>query len=163
MKKHEISVRHTGLPASERLFIPLIKHWIRHTLTSEGVDVMCEVNVLVTDDSGMRELNREHRGIDESTDVLSFPLQEFPTPGWHKPPQSEFDPETGVLPLGDIVISAKQVKKQAQENFQPIERETAYLAVHSVLHLLGYDHEDEAEGKKQMRTREKEILEDMQQ
>ena len=149
------------MAASDRLSIPLIKRCIRHTLRLEGVDIPCEVSVLITDDIGIREINREFRKIDRSTDVLSFPAQEILSPGRIIHQHGSIDSETGLLPLGDIVFSAERVGIQASENAQTRERETAYLTIHSVLHLLGYDHTDEAEGKRLMREREREILEEL--
>jgi len=157
--RHRIYVRHIKGLVQERLSIPLIKHCIRTTLNHEGVDRNCEVSVLVTDDRGIRKINAEYRKIDAATDVLSFPMSEFIAPGWDPDGIFDTDPDTGVVPLGDIVISAGKVRIQASENDQTCERETAYLIIHSTLHLLGYDHTDEAEGKRQMRKREEEILE----
>jgi len=114
--------------------------------------------VLITDDESIRKINLEFRNIDKATDVLSFPMLEFSPPGWTDPGFHAVDPETGLIALGEIVLSAEKVKKQAHLYNQTVERETAYLTIHSVLHLLGYDHLDEAKGKKQMREREKEIL-----
>ena len=158
MIRHRIYARHSGVGSGERLSIPLIKRCIRETLRLEGVDMPCEISVLVTDDDGIRKINREFRGIDKPTDVLSFPMQEFVPPGWDKNGIDGTDPVTGAAMLGDIVISAMRVIMQAQEHAQSRERETVYLTVHSVLHLLGYDHVDEAEGKKRMREREKRIM-----
>ena len=156
---HKIYARHGGVGAGDRLSIPLVKRCVRRVLRFEGADLPCEVSVLVTDDRRLRELNYEFRGIDEPTDVLSFPMLEFSPPGWVAPGYGAADPETGLLPLGEIVISAERVGRQAREYGHSVERETAYITVHSVLHLLGYDHVDEAEGKRLMREREEAILE----
>ena len=122
--------------------------------------IPCSVDVLLTTDEGIREINQEQRNIDQATDVLSFPMLEL-TPG--TPPdgtgEDEQDPETGLCPLGDMVISVDRAKAQAAEFGHSVERELAYLAVHSVLHLLGYDHLDEGPQKAQMRAREEAILE----
>ena len=158
MIKHTVYTRHNGVAINDRLSIPLIKHCIRSALHYEGVDVTCEVSVLITDDRGIRKINKEFRGIDAPTVVLSFPMQEFIPAGWTAPAPGSLHPETGLLPLGDIILSAKRVEEQARKNSQSRERETAYLVIHSVLHLLGYDHIDEAEDKKQMRERENKIL-----
>ena len=158
MTGHRIYARHSGLADDTRLSIPLIKKCIRAALRFEGVDIPCEVSVLITDDEGIRDINREFRGIDKATDVLSFPALEFTAPGWGGRGECAPDPETGLLPLGDIVLSAGRVEEQAKEHAQSRERETAYLTVHSVLHLLGYDHVDEAAQKRLMRAREKEIM-----
>jgi len=159
--KHNIYARHSRTAGKNRLTIPLIKHCIRTALRCENVDFPCEVSVLITSDRGISEINRDFRGVNKSTDVLSFPMQEFSPPGWAPPGNDAIHPETGLLPLGDIVLSAESVDRQAYENYQTREHETAYLTVHSVLHLLGYDHIDEAEGKKLMRAREKEILREL--
>jgi len=156
--KHRIFARHSGVAVGERLSIPLIKRCIREALRLEGVDSPCEVSVLITDERGIQEINKEFRGIDKPTDVLSFPMHEFSPPGWEAKGIDPVDPETGMVMLGDIILSSKHVIRQAQEHSQTCEDETAYLTVHSVLHLLGYDHTDEAEGKQQMREREREIM-----
>ena len=161
MTGHKIYVRHDGISAENRLPVPLIKRCVRDALRLEGVDVLCEVSVLITDDRGIREINREYRGIDKPTDVLSFPMQEISSPGAFEFDPGALDPETGILPLGDIILSAECVDEQAREYGHTLARETAYLTVHSVLHLLGYDHVDEAEGRKKMRAREDAIMKDI--
>ena len=158
LEKHKIYVRHCGVTGDDKLPIPLIKQCIRAALDLEGVDVPCEVNVLITTDSGVSDLNNEFRGFNEPTDVLSFPMREFSPPGWLSPGAEAADPETGLLPLGEIALSSMRVDKQATEYGHSREYETAYLIVHSMLHLLGYDHTDESEGKIQMREREKRIM-----
>jgi len=158
MIRHRIYVRHSGVKADDRLSIPLIKHCVREVLDHENVDAACEISVLITDDRGIREINRKFRVIDEPTDVLSFPMHDFSTPGWANPGQDASRMEAEPLLLGDIVLSAERVEKQARQFKNSREHETAYLTVHSVLHLLGYDHMDEAEEKKVMRAREKEIM-----
>jgi probable rRNA maturation factor len=125
------------------------------------VDIPCEVSVLITNDDGIQKINREFRGIDNPTDVLSFPMQDFSSPGWSFVDAEMIEHLTGHLPLGDIILSAQRVETQARENAQSREQETAYLTIHAVLHLLGYDHIDEAEGKKQMRMREKAVLKEV--
>ena len=139
---------------------PLLTRVITAALAAENVTIPCSVDVLLTTDEGIREINQEQRNIDQATDVLSFPMLEL-TPG--TPPdgtgEDEQDPETGLCPLGDMVISVDRAKAQAAEFGHSVERELAYLAVHSVLHLLGYDHLDEGPQKAQMRGREEAILE----
>ena len=139
---------------------PLLTRVITAALAAEGVQVPCGVDVLLTTDEGIREINREQRAIDAATDVLSFPMLEL-TPG--VPPdgtgEDQRDPETGLCPLGDMVISVERAQAQAAEFGHSVQREMAYLAVHSVLHLLGYDHLDEGSQKAQMRAREEAILE----
>ena len=134
-----------------------IKRIILTALDEQGVTIPCEITVTVTDDKGIWQLNREFRNVDRPTDVLSFPMQDM-VPGHFEFDPLEVDIETGRLPLGDIVISADRVAQQAEEYGHSLEREMAYLIVHSVLHLLGYDHVDEGPEKAQMRAREKAIL-----
>jgi len=134
----------------------LLRRTITTALWCEGVDVKCEVNVLLTDDEGIREINREQREVDAATDVLSFPMFDY-RPG-EKPTADDADPDTDAVPLGDMVISVERAKRQAEEYGHSFRRELAYLAVHSVLHLLGYDHLDEGEQKKQMREHEERIM-----
>jgi probable rRNA maturation factor len=116
----------------------------------------CEVNVNLTDDAGIHEINREMRDVDRPTDVLSFPVFDL-IPG-ELPDELDADPGTGLIPLGDMVISMEHAAAQAVEYGHSQKRELAYLVTHSVLHLLGYDHLDEGEQKKQMRAREEAIL-----
>lgn len=131
-----------------------IKACISETLKAEKVPASCEINVLVTDNQTIRVINNEYRKIDKETDVLSFPMFQF-TPGQLPDDLTEFlDPETGLLPLGDMAISFEKAKAQAEEFGHSVKREVGYLTIHSVLHLLGYDHVDEGEMKKQMRARE---------
>ena len=135
----------------------LVMRSIRAALAAEGVDVPCEVNVLFTDDAGIQALNRELREVDAPTDVLSFPAFLF-APGDFDPGEGDFDPETGRLPLGDMALNMNRIFSQGEEYGHGPRRETAYLTVHSVLHLLGYDHLDEGPMKKQMRAREEAII-----
>ena len=135
----------------------LLRRVIPAVLDAEGVKVPCEVDVLLTDDEGIHEINHEQRGVDKPTDVLSFPMFEF-TPGQPPADDADVDPETGLLPLGDMVLSIERAAAQAEEYGHELDREAAYLAVHSVLHLLGYDHMDDGEQKAQMRAREEAIL-----
>lgn len=135
-----------------------LRRCIRAAVRCEGVGVPVEVNVLVTDDKGIRQINRAGRGIDKATDVLSFPAFEF-TPGALPEDLSPYlDEETGLLPLGDMAISLERARRQAAEYGHSVRREVGYLTVHSVLHLLGYDHVDEGEQKRRMRAREEAIL-----
>ncbi len=129
---------------------------IAAALTAEQVDVPCEVNILVTDDSAIHQINLDMRNVDRPTDVLSFPMFEL-APG-EKPGAEDADPDTGLVPLGDMVLSLERARAQAEEFGHSVGREISYLAVHSVLHLLGYDHMDEGEMKAQMRGREEAIL-----
>ena len=137
----------------------LLAKVIPAALDAEGVDVPCEIDVLLTDDEGIRVVNKEMREVDAHTDVLSFPMFDL-TPG-DKPSADDADPATGLVPLGDMCISLERARAQAAEFGHSVERETAYLAVHSVLHLLGYDHLDEGPMKAQMRAREEAVMESL--
>ena len=157
-KRHYIPITADvpGVNEGQRAFIRKV---IRTALAAEGVDFPCEVDVSVTGDSGIHAINREMRGVDRPTDVLSFPAFAL-TPGT-LPGEEDADPGTGLVPLGDMVISMERVAAQAREYGHSNRRELAYLVVHSVLHLLGYDHLDEGPQKRQMRAREEAILEEL--
>ena len=135
----------------------IIRKCIDSALDAEKISVPCEINVLITDDQGIQGINRVSRSIDKPTDVLSFPMFQL-EPG--NPPTDwtgYIDPETGRCPLGDMAISLERAKKQAEEFGHSLRREVGYLTIHSVLHLLGYDHLDEGPQKAQMRSREEAI------
>ena len=153
----EISRERTGL--GHREAAGLIRKAVRMTLEAEGVRTPCLISVMLTDDEGIRAVNREFREIDRATDVLSFPLNEL-TPGQFDPELCDVDPETGRVMLGDMMISLERCQAQGEEFGHGFGREIQYLTVHSVLHLLGYDHVDEGEMKRQMRAREKAIMGD---
>jgi probable rRNA maturation factor len=156
MKRHYIPVTADipGVGDERKAFIRKV---IRTALAAEGVDFPCEVDVLLTNDAHIHELNREQRGIDRPTDVLSFPAFDL-RPG-ALPEPADADPGSGLVPLGDMVVSLERAAAQAKEYGHSNRRELAYLTVHSVLHLLGYDHLDEGPQKAQMRAKEEEILE----
>ena len=135
----------------------LIQRAISAALREEKVPDDCEVSVLLTDNEGIHELNRDYRGVDRPTDVLSFPANEL-TPGEFDAEMCDIDLETGRAFLGDMAISLEKCAAQAEEYGHSFERELMYLTVHSTLHLLGYDHVDEAEMKRQMRAREELIM-----
>ncbi|MGN0984968.1 MAG: rRNA maturation RNase YbeY [Candidatus Enterenecus sp.] len=129
---------------------------ISAALAAEGVELPCEINVLLTDDEGIHQINLDMRGVDRPTDVLSFPMFDL-APGEH-PGEEDADPATGLVPLGDMCISLERAAAQAEEFGHSLQREVCYLTVHSVLHLLGYDHLDEGPMKARMREREEAIL-----
>lgn len=132
----------------------IIAQCIEATLKAENVPVPCEINVLVTNDAGIRVINKTGRNIDKPTDVLSFPMFDL-TPGELPEDWSEYmDPGTDMCPLGDMAISLERAISQAKEFGHSVRREVGYLTIHSMLHLLGYDHLDEGEQKAQMRARE---------
>ena len=134
-----------------------IKRCVEATLDAEGVTVLCEINILITDDCGIHGINKAARNIDRPTDVLSFPMFTF-EPGVLPEDWSELkDPGTNAVPLGDMVISLERARAQAKEFGHSVKREVGYLTIHSMLHLLGYDHLDEGPMKKQMRAREEAI------
>ncbi len=138
------------LPTGTRLFI---RKACIATLTEEKFPYNAEVEVILTDDENIRELNRKFRNIDSSTDVLSFPLGS----------DGEYDenPETGMKMLGDIVISVEHAYAQAELYGHGIEREISFLAVHSMLHLLGYDHVDSKLEESIMREKQEIILDEL--
>ena len=121
----------------------------------------CSVNVLFTDDEGIREMNREYRDIDRATDVLSFPMLTFETPAdfsvVSESPLSYTDPDSGEVVLGDIVISLERMEAQAAEYGHSVRREIAFLTAHSMLHLCGFDHIDDDE-RAVMEEKQEEIL-----
>lgn len=123
-----------------------IKKVIRLTVEEAYPENLFEVSVTICDDDYIHQLNREYRGKDKPTDVLSFPMLEFDTP------------DVMTL-LGDIIISVDTATKQAEEYGNTLERELCFLSVHSSLHLLGYDHETSEEDERYMISKQKEILE----
>ena len=137
----------------------LIKKAINMALSAENVQESCIINVVLTDDEGIRAVNLSERNIDSATDVLSFPANEL-TPGEFDPEVCEWDYDNDAVYLGDMMISVPRCEQQGEEFGHGYERELMYLTVHSVLHLLGYDHVDEGEMKRQMRAREKAIMHD---
>ena len=130
-------------------------------LDSENCPYEAQVNLLVTDNEGIREYNRQYRNMDSSTDVLSFPMLPFETEADFGLVEGHeayyFDPETGELLLGDIIISADKVTEQAEKYGHSAKREFAFLAAHSLLHLCGYDHM-ETEEAKVMERKQEEVL-----
>ena len=155
-KTHYIRITADVPGAANDANCALIRRTIRTALAAEGLTAPCEVDVLLTDDDGIHEINREMRQVDRPTDVLSFPEFEL-TPG-QLPGPEDADPGTGLIPLGDMVLSMERVAAQAREYGHSKRRELSYLVTHSVLHLLGYDHLDEGPMKAQMRAREEAIM-----
>jgi len=135
--------------------VRLIKRAIRRTLASEGVERACAVGLLITDNDGIKEINAQMRDNDSVTDVLSFPALEIKA--GEQPVPDEFCRER-LLYLGDMTVNIDRAREQAKEFGHSISRECAYLAVHSTLHLLGYDHLDEAEQKAEMRLHEESVM-----
>ena len=131
----------------------LVHRAVRTALLTEGVDYDCEVSVTFTDNDGITEVNREYRGKDSATDVLSFPMYSLQDDDC---PDTEFTVE-----LGDIVLSLEKAASQAVDFDHSFEREVAFLCVHSVLHLLGYDHELSDEDDEDMRARQRVIMDEL--
>ena len=154
-KTHYIPVE-ADVPGINDGLRAFIRRVIRTALATEGVTLPCEVDVLVTSDRGIHRINREQRGVDAPTDVLSFPALEL-HPG-ELPTEDDADPGTGLIPLGDMALSYERMAAQAKEYGHSNRRELAYLVTHSVLHLLGYDHLDEGPQKALMREHEEAVM-----
>ncbi|MGN1306085.1 MAG: rRNA maturation RNase YbeY [Faecousia sp.] len=152
--KHQIYVRYSEKRDKNPALTIHLHRCISAALAAEGVEVPCEINVLVTDDAGIRAINRTTRSIDSATDVLSFPMFSFTPGAFPSDVGVLIDPQTGLLPLGDMAISLERARDQSKRFGNTLKREVGYLTIHSILHLLGYDHLDEGEMKRQMRTRE---------
>ena len=152
MSQHKINITYDIFTVKQPLVTRIIQQSIETALDAEGVRTDCEINVLITNDKGIHAINKASRGIDRPTDVLSFPMFQL-EPG--NPPEDweeYLDPETGLCPLGDMCISLQRATAQAKEYGHSARREVGYLTIHSILHLLGYDHL-----KARMRSREEAI------
>ena len=157
MRKIKLNIKFDGYTLKKTIIAGMIRRSVEATLDSENIQAPCEINVLVTNDRGIRAINLAARNLDKATDVLSFPMFNL-TAG--APPQdwTEYlDPETGLCPLGDMAISVERAEAQAKAFGHSLKREICYLTIHSMLHLLGYDHLDEGPQKKVMRSREETI------
>lgn len=150
--------------AEKQLTLPyeeIIRDVVEATLDYEKCPYEAEVNVLLTDDAGIREINQAYRQIDAPTDVLSFPMVEYETESDFTHVEDtafdSFNPETGELILGDIILSVDKIEEQAEAYGHSPTRELAFLVAHSMLHLCGYDHMEEAE-RLRMEQRQREIL-----
>lgn len=154
MKKYKINMTFDCFTLRQPLVASIIRKCVEATLEAERVTVPCEINVLVTNDQGIHAINKASRNVDKPTDVLSFPMFQLeagnPPEDW----EDYLDFETGLCPLGDMCISLERATAQAKEFGHSVKREVGYLTIHSMLHLLGYDHLDEGPQKKQMRARE---------
>jgi probable rRNA maturation factor len=157
MKNAKVNITFDIFSLRQGFAADIIKKCISATLEAENITAPCEINVLVTNDKGIHAINLASRQIDKPTDVLSFPMFDLeagdPPQDW----EAYLDPETGLCPLGDMCISLERATAQAKEFGHSVRREVGYLTIHSMLHLLGYDHLDEGEQKKQMRAREEAI------
>lgn len=138
---------------------------IDEVLRTEGVTEEIEVNLTLTDNETIQELNRDYRDIDKVTDVLSFPNIDYENPSdfslAHMHPEDYYDPETGEIYLGDIVINVFRMEEQAESYGHSIHREFCFLVAHSMLHLLGYDHMQEDE-EKEMFAKQDTVLNNLQ-
>ena len=156
MVEHIITVESDLEDLQDEELFAMLSDTVTTALTLEGVELPCEINILLTDDEGIQGVNSQMRGIDAPTDVLSFPMFDL-APGEH-PTEEDCDPGTDTVPLGDMCISVERAQAQANEFGHCMAREINYLCVHSVLHLLGYDHLDEGEQKKLMREHEERVM-----
>lgn len=157
--EHEVYISREVIGLGHNESARLIKKAVSMALDAEGINVPCIISVMLTDDEGIQTVNRDFRGVDRATDVLSFPMNEL-VPGEFDEDECEHDMDSGAVLLGDMMISIPRCEEQGAEFGHGYQREIMYLTVHSVLHLLGYDHVDEGEMKKQMRAREKAIMGD---
>ena len=151
--------------AERELAIPwekIIREIVEEALAYEGCPYEAEVNVVLTGDGQIREINRTFRDMDRPTDVLSFPMLEYDEPSDFEHVEEAyadcFNPETGELMLGDMMINVDRVISQAEEYGHSPERELAFLTAHSMLHLCGYDHIEDEE-RLVMEKKQEEILE----
>ena len=155
--KNKINISYQCFDIKAPLMAGHIRKCIAATLAAENVAAACEINVMITDDVGIHGVNLASRNVDKPTDVLSFPMFQL-EPGNPPTDWTEYeDPETGLVPLGDMCISLERAEAQAKEFGHSLRREVGYLTIHSMLHLLGYDHLDEGVMKAQMREREEAI------
>ncbi len=155
--KHKINLVFEELSLRRLTVSSIIKKCVHAVLDAEGIGVPCEINILVTNDRGIHLINKTSRDIDRPTDVLSFPMFELEPGNPPKDWSAYRDPDSGRVPLGDMCISIERAVAQAQEFGHSTRREIGYLTIHSMLHLLGYDHLDEGPMKAQMRGREETI------
>ena len=157
MKHTKINITYDIFTLKQTIVSGIIRKCIEATLRAAGITADCEINVLVTNNKGIHAVNLASRNIDKPTDVLSFPMFQL-EPGNPPDDWTEYqDPATGLVPLGDMCISLERAVAQAKEFGHSVRREVGYLTIHSMLHLLGYDHLDEGPMKKQMRSREEAI------
>ena len=157
MNNVKINMTFSAFTLQKFAITSIITKCIHATLDAEGIRIPCEINVLVTGDQEIHAINKASRNVDRATDVLSFPMFQLeagnPPEDW----EDYLDPETQTVPLGDMAISLERAIAQAKEFGHSTRREVGYLTIHSMLHLLGYDHLDEGPQKAQMRAREETI------
>ena len=157
-----IEIDYEAKKKTDLSFREIIEDVVNAALDYEQCPYEAEVNVVLTDNPSIRQVDREYRNMDAATDVLSFPMVEYETPSNFSRVEELFadcfNPESGELMLGDIMISMDKVEEQAEKYGHSQERELAFLVAHSMLHLLGYDHMEEAE-RLVMEKKQNEILE----
>lgn len=154
---HKINITFECFTLRQIQVTTIINKCVEAVLAAEGITAPCEINVLITNDTGIRGINMASRDLDKPTDVLSFPMFSFTAGEYPEDWDSYLDPETDMCPLGDMCISLERAVAQAKEFGHSVRREVGYLTIHSILHLLGYDHLDEGPMKAQMRQREEAI------
>lgn len=157
-----INIEYEAEKKLELSYETIIREIVEESLEYEDCPYEAEVNVVLTDNHEIQEVNREYREIDAATDVLSFPMIEFESASDFSLVEDDeedyFNPETGELMLGDIMISVDKVEEQAEKYGHSQTRELAFLVAHSMLHLCGYDHMEEEE-RLVMEKKQNEILE----
>ena len=156
MNRVEFINRQRKVKVTDELKETLIK-CVNTAIENEGIETPASVDITFVSDRTIREINREHREKDSATDVLSFPMLEF-FEGEPEYDIEEYIDEDGTMFLGDIIISLERAMAQAEEFGHSFMREAGFLCVHSVLHLLGYDHEEDEESRKTMRKKEEAAL-----
>lgn len=143
------------VPSLDKDACEFLNKVVSATLSLEKVTLPCYVSITVVDEDEIKDINREHRNIDSVTDVLSFPVVNLIDGSFD---YNAGDFYEGRLILGDVVLCAKRAKEQSLEFGHSYDRELGYLTCHSVLHLLGYDHEDDME-REVMRQKEEAVME----
>ncbi len=157
MKNVKINMTFECFTLRQPIIARIITKCVEAVMAAERVTAPVEINVLISNDKGIHAINKASRNIDKATDVLSFPM--FTLEAGNPPADWDeyLDPETGRCPLGDMCISLERAAQQAERFGHSLKREVGYLTIHSMLHLLGYDHLDEGAQKRQMRAREEAI------
>ena len=172
MRQGKMTINIENEYSGSSAFIPqddyekIAREVILQALEEEGCPYECEIGLTLVNDDSIREINKEYRNIDRSTDVLSFPMLEYPAPADFDfleeaddsaSADDSFNPDTGELMLGDIIISVDHVMAQAEQYGHSIQREYAFLIAHSMLHLMGFDHMTPEEAQV-METEQEKIL-----
>ena len=154
MKNLKINLTFDCFSLQRPLVTSVITRCIEATLQEEGITVPCEINVLVTNDRGIQAINKAYRDIDKPTDVFSFPMFSFDAGALPEEWSDFVDPETELCPLGDMAISLERAIAQAREFGHTSRREVGYLTIHSMLHLLGYDHMEKDDEEEMFRLQD---------